>query len=1032
MLARLVRFSLAQRGFVLLLTAGLVFAGWRALQSTPIDAFPDVSTTQVKVIVRAPGMTPEEVEARITSPIEVELLGIPRQRMLRSITKYALADITVDFEDGTDVYWARQQVGERLGSIWGELPEGVRGGVAPMTTPLGEMFMFTIESETLDLGARRTLLDWVIRPALRTVEGVADVNALGGLVETFEVVPRPQAMLAQGIDAEALRLAIERNNRNDGAGRLVDGEEVLLVRSEGRVRKLADLEAIVVRSHPVEPVRLRDVADVRLGALTRYGAVTRDGRGETVQALVLGLRGANAREVVAGVRRKLDELAPSLPEDVELRIFYDRGELVERAVSTVGLALASAVVLVIVVLVVFLANARAALVASLVLPLSVLGTFVWMRAFDLSANLMSLGGLAIAIGMLVDSAVVVIENAATVLGGPAVGRVPKLHLVYRATREVALPVASGTVIIVLVFLPLLALEGLEGKLFIPVALTIVFALATALALALTTLPVVASWVMKAAPSEPPRFMLALERLYASTLEAVFARPREVAVTVFVLLLATILVYPRIGKVFLPTMDEGNMIVQLERLPSIDLATSLDQELRFERALIERVPEVTGVVARTGADEIGLDPMGLNQTDAFLLLKPRDEWEVDSPDALHERFRAVLADFPGLIYGFTQPIDMRVSEMLTGVRGDVAVKVRGFDLAALGETTTRIAEMLRSIPGAADVIRSQVEGAEFLEVDVDHDAAGRLGLSVEELQVRLRARLEGIRAGTVFEGARRVPIVVRGADGPNASAIDFVHMQLPNDTGESIPLSRVARLARVEGPVQINREAAMRFAVVTVNVRGRDLVGFVDEAKRRLAEEIPLPAGFRVDWGGQFENQQRASARLALVVPVALALIFVLLFGTFRSTRQATLVIANIPFALVGGVLALWLSGEYLSVPATIGFIALLGIAVLNGVVLVSTFNQLRAAGLDVEAVVRTGSVRRLRPVLMTATSTALGLLPLLVATGPGAELQKPLAIVVVGGLVSSTSLTLVLLPMLYRVLEGRAVARHTDVIEETA
>jgi cobalt-zinc-cadmium resistance protein CzcA len=1019
MLARLVEFALIQRGFVLLATLVLAGLGWQAARQTPIDAFPDVSTTQVKVIVRAPGMTPEEVEARITAPIEVELLGIPEQRNLRSVTKYALADITLDFEEGTDVYWARQQVGERLQGLWGDLPEGVRGGVAPITTPLGEMFMFTLESDTLGLGERRTLLDWVIRPALRTVEGVADVNALGGRVETFEIVPRPAAVLARGISVAEIREAVEHNNSNDGAGRLVDGEEVLLVRSEGRIRTLADLQEIVVRSHPIEPVRLRDVADVQIGSLTRYGAVTQDGQGETVQGLVLGLRGANAREVVEGVRARLDDLAPTLPEDVEIRIFYDRGALVDRAIGTVGIALGSAIVLVIGVLVVFLANARAAVVASLVLPLSVLGTFVWMRAFDLSANLMSLGGLAIAIGMLVDSAVVVIENTTTLIGRPGGERVPTLHLVYRAVREVALPVTSGTAIIVLVFLPLLTLEGLEGKLFIPVALTIVFALVTALALSLTSLPVVASWVMKARPSVTPRFMLALERAYASVLEVCFARPQAVGAGMILLLLTTLFVFPRIGQVFLPDMDEGNVIVQLEQLPSIDLDKAVEQELRVERALIERVPEITGVVARTGADEIGLDPMGLNETDVFLVLRPREEWEVDSPDALHERIRAVFADFPGLIYGFTQPIDMRVSEMLTGVRGDVAVKVRGFDLEILGEATTRIAEVLRSIPGAADVIRSQVEGAEFLEIDVDREAVGRLGLSVDGLQTRLRARLEGLRVGLVYDGARRVPIVLRSDEASGTSAIDFVNLQLPDDQGESIPLDRLALLRRVEGPVQVNREAARRFAVVTVNVRGRDLVGFVEEARARLDEAISLPTGYQIEWGGQFENQQRASARLALVVPVSLALIFVLLFGTFRSTRQAALVLANIPLALIGGVFALWLTGEYLSVPATIGFIALLGIAVLNGVVLVSTFNQLRDAGHDLEEVVRSGSLRRLRPVLMTATSTALGLLPLLVSSGPGAELQRPLAIVVIGGLLSSTSLTLVLLPMLYRAMARR-------------
>lgn len=1019
MLAAVVRFALSQRAFVLLAAAAFVAAGWKALGDTPVDAFPDVSTTQVKVIVRAPGMTPEEVEARITAPIEIELLGIPRQTVLRSVTKYALADVTVDFEEGTDLYWARQQVGERLGAIWDALPAGAVGGVAPMTTPLGEAFMFTIEGGGLELAERRALLDWVIRPALRTVRGVADVNALGGRVETFEVAPREDAMLAHGIDLGALRDALERNNRSDGAGRVTDGEEALLVRAEGRIRTLDDLRDVVVRADPTEIVRVADVADVRTGALARYGAVTHDGEGEAVEGLVLSLRGANAREVVAGVRAKLEEIAPALPEGVELQVFYDRGELVERAVATVGEALVVAIALVVAVLVAFLADVRAAFVASLVIPASVLGTFVWMRALGMSANLMSLGGLAIAIGMLVDAAVVVIENAVTVLGGPLAGRLPRLHLLYRATREVATPVAAGTAVIVLVFLPLLSLEGLEGKLFVPVALTIVCALATSLALSLTALPVVASYLLRG-PARDPRFVRVLERRYARVLDAVLARPRRVLVLVAILLLATVVAFVRIGRTFLPTMDEGSVIVQLEKLPSISLEASLEQDLRIERALLARVPDVAGVVARTGSDEIGLDPMGLNQTDAFLVLRPAAQRRTPSRDALLDELRAVLDAFPGVAYGFTQPIDMRVSEMLTGVRGDVAVKIHGFDLAALDALATHVAATLRGVDGAQDVFRSRGEGAEYLELEVDALEAGRVGLSVTEVQDRLRARLEGVRAGTVFAGLRRIPIVVRGPRASAGSPAELASLTLPTRGAESIPLGSVARARRVEGPVEIKREGAGRFAVVTANVRGRDLVGFVEAARAAVARDVEIPAGFRIEWGGQFENQQRASARLALVVPIALALIFLLLFSTFGSTALAGLVLANIPLALVGGVVALWASGEYLSVPATIGFIALLGIAVLNGVVLVSTFEQLRAEGSSVEAAVRAGAVRRLRPVLMTAMSTALGLVPLLAASGPGAELQRPLAIVVTGGLASSTALTLVLLPLLYRALVGRA------------
>ncbi|MAG33695.1 MAG: CusA/CzcA family heavy metal efflux RND transporter [Deltaproteobacteria bacterium] len=1019
MLARLIQFALTQRLFIALLTALLIGFGWNCFRNTPIDAFPDVSTTQVKLILRAPGMTPEEVETRITAPIEVEMLGIPRQTTLRSVTKYTLADITVDFEDGTDIYWARQQVSERLTAIWDVLPAGVRGGLAPMTTPLGEMFMFTIEGGELDLRERRTLLDWVIRPALRTVEGVADVNVLGGFVDTFEVTPRPKALLAQGISLGELRDAIAKNNRNDGAGRLADGEEVLLVRSEGRIRNLDDLSAIVVRSHPLEPIRVRDIADVQRGSLARYGGVTRDGDGEVVQGLVLGLRGANARDVVNGVRAKLSELAPSLPKGVEARVFYDRGELIRNAVGTVQLALISSVILVLIVLVIFLADLRAAFTVACILPLSVLATFIWMRGFGLSANLMSLGGLAIAIGMLVDSAVVVVENVASHVSRNTSDRLPHLHVIYRATREVALPVTAGTTIIVLVFLPLLTLEGLEGKLFIPVALTIVFGLVSSLALSLTALPVVGSLMIRPGDQRVPRLMGWLEVRHRASLEWAFAHQRWVFAAAALLLALAALLYPRIGRIFLPTMDEGSLIVQLEKLPSISLETSLDVNLRIERALIERIPEVVGVVARTGSDEIGLDPMGLNQTDAFLVLQPRSQWEVDSRDALLDRIRAVMNDFPGIAYGFTQPIDMRVSEMLTGVRGDVAVKLFGQDLVSLNRNAKDIATLLETLDGAEDVFRTLSDGAEYLEVDIDRAASGRLGLAVDDLQDRLRARLEGVRAGTVHSEARRIPVMLRGSPLLRESPLDFMHLQLPVAGSDPVPLSQVASLQRTEGPVQINREGASRLAVVTANVRERDLVGFVEEARRRVAEEIDLPIGSRIEWGGQFENQQRASARLALVVPISLGLIFLLLFSTFRSTAQAGLVLGNIPLALIGGVLALWASGEYLSVPATIGFIALLGIAVLNGVVLVSTFNQLRSEGIPTERVVREGTTRRLRPVLMTAASTALGLLPLLIASGPGSELQRPLAIVVTGGLVSATALTLILLPISYRWLALR-------------
>jgi len=1019
-LASLIQFALTQRLLMLLAVLLLIGGGWSAFRQTPIDAFPDVSTTQVKIIVKAPGMTPEEVESRITSRIEVEMLGIPRQTMLRSIAKYALTDITVDFAEGTDIYWARQQVAERLTAIWGDLPEGVSGGIAPMTTPLGEMFMFSIEGGDLSLAARRDLLDWTIRPALRSVPGVADVNSLGGLVTTFEVVPDNARMAANGIRLGDLETAIGANNRNDGAGRLDEGEEVLLVRSEGAIGTLDDLAAIVVGGDAQQPVRVADIAEVRLSALTRYGAVTRDGEGEAVEGLVLGLRGANARSVVEGVKAKLDELAPGLPQGVSIEVFYNRGILVDKAVHTVSKALMEAIVLVLVLLVLFLGDLRAALTVALILPLAALATFILMKQFGLSANLMSLGGLAIAIGMLVDAAVVVVENVVTQLasrpeGG---GRIPRLHLIYRATGEVSVPVASGILIIVIVFLPLLTLEGLEGKLFVPVALTIVFALLSSLLLSLTVIPVLASFLLGQVGHGEPWLVRMLIGLYRPALAWSLRNQWVVIGLALAMLVGAGLLYTRIGKAFMPTMDEGDLIVQLEKLPSINLAESIAIDQRVQRAILEEVPEVSAVVARTGSDELGLDPMGLNQTDSFLVLKPRDQWTVPTKDALAERIRAVLERFPGVDYAFTQPIEMRVSEMLTGVRGDLAVKIFGADQAELNRTAESVVAALEGIPGAQDVYTPRNEGAQYLNLVVDRLEAGRLGIDGDALAALLRAQIEGMPVGTVYREGKRRPLVIRGAESLRHSPARFSGLQVALPDGHSVPLTNLVRVERIEGPVALTRERGNRMAVAIANVDGRDLVGFVEEAKAKVAEQVQLPTGYWLEWGGEFENQQRAAARLALVVPVALGLIFLVLFSTFGSVKQAVLVLSNVPFALIGGIVGLAITGEYLSVPASVGFIALLGIAVLNGVVMVTYFNQLQSLGRPLLEVVSQGAERRLRPVLMTANIAAFGLIPLLFATGPGSEIQRPLAIVVIGGLVSSTSLTLFLLPILYRRFGG--------------
>ncbi|ETK15604.1 MULTISPECIES: efflux RND transporter permease subunit [Pseudomonas] len=1013
-LNKLIQFSLAQRLFIILVTVLISAAGWYAYRGLPIDAFPDVASTQVKIIMKAPGMTPEEVESRIAVPVEVEMLGIPNTKTLRSVTKYGLVDVTIDFQDGIDIFWARQQVAERLGNLSDSLPEGISGGMAPITTPLGEMFMFTVDGDSLSLVERRSLLDWVIRPALRTVPGVADVNSLGGLVRTFEVLPDPMKMAANKITLEQLSNALSINNRNDGAGRLAEGDEVLLVRSEGSINSLDDLKNIVVSATTGTPVRVSDIARVQIGTLTRYGVVTQNGTNEAVQGLVLGLAGSNAREVVKGVQDKLAELAPTLPAGISITSFYDRSSLVDKAVGAVFKALLEATVLVIILLALFLGNIRAALTVALVLPLAALITFILMRLFNMSANLMSLGGLAIAIGMLVDAAVVVVENIVQRLAtDESRGKVPRLHLIFRAVREVAVPVTSGILIIITVFLPLMTLQGLEGKFFVPVALTIAFALAGSLLLSLTVIPVLSSYFLKEVKHEDPWLARKLLGLYNPILSWGMQKQKVVFVGAAVMLLAAGIVYTQVGKTFMPTMDEGDLIVGIEKLPSISLEQTAELDKKIQMALMTAIPEIKGVVARAGSDEIGLDPMGLNQTDTYLLLKPKDQWRMSSKEDLLNEIRKVLDNLPGIEYSFTQPIEMRVSEMIIGVRGDLAVKVYGPDLGTLNKLGTQIEELLKTINGSQDVYTVQNDGVQYLRVEIDRLQAGRLGLDVETIQNILRVQIEGKQAGIVIEGNQRTPILIRADKSVRTSPAEFDALIITTPSGMSVPLRDVAKLVRADGPVKIDREMGSRYGVVIANVSNRDLVGFVEEAKASVAKNIELPKGYTITWGGQFENQQRAAARLSIVVPVALGLIFVLLFSTFGSVRQALLILSNIPFALVGGIVALWVTGEYLSVPASVGFIALLGIAVLNGIVLVSYFNQLYHEGMAIKDVVIQGSRRRLRPVLMTASITAFGLVPLLFATGPGSEIQRPLAIVVIGGLITVTALTLLLLPILY-------------------
>ncbi len=1013
MIDNIIKFSLSQRLFILLLALIILGFGIKSYKELPIDAFPDISPTQVKIIIKSSGMTPSEVESRITTPIELAMLGIPHQSIVRSISKYGLCDITIDFEEGTDIYWARQQVSERLNSIKDELPKNIEGGLAPISTPLSDILMFTIESDKLSLTEKRTILDWIIAPKIRSINGVAEVNSLGGFVKTYQVTPNLEKMQAFGIHMDMLKTALQENNINDGAGRVTVGPESFYVRSVGKIEDIEDIKNRAVKKIGDKIIKVKDIAEVSIGHLTRAGFVTKDGKGEAVEGIVLSLKGANAAKVIKEVKDELKKMEKSLPEGTSIKLLYDRSELVNIATHTVKKALIEAVVLIVVILLVMLGNIASAISVALILPFALLMSFIAMKMFGLSANLMSLGGLAIAVGMLVDSAVVMVEHITAELGNPKHKKQTKTDIILRAAREVAPSIVTGVLIIIIVFMPLLTLEGLEGKLFKPVALSIVFALFSSLVLAITLIPVFSYMILKIRPDKESFVMRLLLKTYKPSLLFAIKNQWLVVLTAFILMGSAVYMFTQVGKTFMPTMDEGSIIIGIEKNPSISLDESKVMDLKIQQKILKEVPEVISIVARTGSDELGLDPMGLNDTDTFLVLKPKDEWRKPDKEWLINELRKVLEEFPGIEYSFTQPIEMRVSEMLTGVRGDLAIKIYGSDQDVLNELGKKIKKLLEKVPGSTDVYKKANEGFEYLELVFNHNALGLYGVSEAEIATYLKTLIDGVKIGIIQEGMRRVDLVIKGEETlqKSISKLKKLNYTLPN--GKTVPLTQLVMFRQTGGPVQIEHEKGLRKTVVQSNVEGRDLVGYVEDVKKLIDKEIKLPAGYFIEYGGEFENQQRAAKRLMIIVPISIFMIFILLFMSFNSLTQALLVLVNIPLALVGGIAGLYFTGEYLSVPASVGFIALLGIAILNGVVMVNYFNQLVLNGMSVKDAVITGAMRRLRPVLMTALIAALGLLPLMFATGPGSEIQRPLAIVVIYGLASSTMLTLVVLPILY-------------------
>ena len=1030
---RLVDFALAQRLITIVAALGLAAWGLYSYSKLPVDAFPDVAPVQVLVSMRAQGLAPEELESRVTAPVEIAVRGVPNLVSMRSTTRYSLALITFEFAEGTDIYWARAQVNERLQEVRDMLPDGTEGGLAPIVTPLAEMLMFTVESPSLSVQEIRSLIDWTIRPRLRGLPGVADVNVLGGYVRIFEVVPSAAAMAARSITTQTLENALTTNNRNDGAGRVREGEEALLVRSEGRIHTLDDIRSTVISQKSNMTVRVGDVAEVREGSLPRNGAVSMNGEAEAVWTTVLGLRGANAKTVVSGVKKRLAEIEKILPKGAKIAIFYDRNDLVEKAVWTVQEVLIEATLLVVILLLLFLGNLRAAIVVATSLPLAVLATFVVMRLFGWSANIMSLGGLAIAIGLLVDCAVVIVENVEHRLAEHQKADFRTcLQITRQATAEVAAPLVSGVIIIITVFMPLLSLQGLEGRLFSPVALTISFALASALLLSLTVVPLLSAFLLKPASHHEPWLVRKLYAAYDPALGFAMRRPGVIAALLAVVVAIAGYAFTGIGATFLPVMDEGTPIVSIRKYPTMSVEEAIETDMLIQNELRRSVPEIVRIIGRAGADELGLDPAGINETDMYMTLAPHAKWRGKTMAWLLGEVRKVLDAVPGISYAFAQPIDMRVQEMIIGARGDVVVKIFGHDIAMLNKLGHDITGEIRRTKGATDVFSLRNAGAKYFTVAIDRTRAGRLGLNATDIQNALRIWVDGKRFGYVIEGAVRTPLLLRGEASARASTADLSRIPIVLANGGTVELSQLADISIEDGPVQVIREDGQRFATVLANVHGRDLVGFVADAKAGVAANLQLPPGYSLEWGGQFQNQQRAAARLMIVVPIALALIFMLLYLTFGSMRQSILVFCNVPFATIGGIIALRISGEFLSVPASVGFIALLGIAVLNGVVMVSYINDVLISYLNdpsktgflVRDAIMNAARRRVRPVTLTAAIAALGLVPFLFATGPGSEIQKPLAIVVIGGLVSATILTLILLPILYERFGLPAKARR--------
>ncbi len=1022
MLDGLIRFMLSQRVLVLILTAILIAGGMVAWRQLPIDAFPDVTNVQVMILTEAPGLSPVDVEQRITFPIELAMQGLPGVRQVRSLSKSALSQVVVILEDRVDIYFARQLVFERLASAKGDLPEWAQPEMGPISTGLGEIYQYTLESDTRSLMELRTIQDWLVAPQLRPLPGITEVNSFGGYVKQYQVLVEPDWLLQYGVTLRDVVEAVEANNANAGGNYIVKGWEQAYVRSLGLIQSVEDIEDIVLEAKDGTPVFIKDVARVTLGGETRQGAVTRDGRGETVAGMTIMLKGANSKEVVDRVKEAVSRIQARLPEDVRISPFYDRTALIQACIRTVSSALVQGGILVILVLFLFLGNLRAALVVAVSLPLTAFFAFILMGASGVTANLMSFGGLAIAIGMIVDASIIVSENIARHLSEQRSSGRAYRDIAFEATREVARPILFAILIIVIVFIPLFTLEQMEGKMFKPLALTMCFATLGSLVVALTIVPVLSSLILGGRPVSRENWMVrTLKRGYTSLLRVALRRRGltiGIALGLFVISLALV---PVLGTEFLPPLDEGAIAINVVRLPSASLDGSVAVGTFIEKRLA-RFPEVRTVVTKTGRAEISEDPMGPEQSDIIIMLHPKSRWNTGRSKAqLVDDIEADLSQIPGLRFAFSQPIALRVNELISGIKSDLAIKIFGPDLDLLMESAGKVAGVVSEVEGARDVVVEQISGFHQIEVVVDRKAIARYRINVADINEIIETAVGGRVATTVVEGQKRFAVLVRYPESARRDLETLRRILVRSPEGTSVPLGQLARIEEVEAPAQITRENNHRRIAVECNIRGRDMGRFVEETREKLQPVVEgLRDGYFLEFGGQFENQQRSMRRLSIVVPISIALIFLMLFSAFGSLRSALLVLSNLPFALVGGVLTIFLLGINLSVSAAIGFIAVFGIAVEDGTVMVSFFNRFRQEGLSPMAAVEKGCHLRFTSVLMTSLTTLLGLTPMFFATGSGSEIQRPLAAVVLGGLASALVLTLLVLPALYSVVEERA------------